>query len=182
MTSLSFVLVNLDWGAKTHTAWYGVFIAGFLNNFSTNIAGIPMIPDTILEESQGLAQAITMACINVAALTYTQLSYLPHEDTRGMFWLFAVVNFVAMFTVVPFIKDVIGSKEHISRGHSSMHETSKFKKVKEIYGQAFKVILTNKMVLISILGRAVANAVRKTAGNNISLAYEQNYDYLPSLE
>ena len=34
------------------------------------------------------------------------------------------------------------------------------------------------MVLIAIGGRAVANAVRGTVGNNILLSYEQNFSYV----
>jgi hypothetical protein len=69
-----------------------------------------------------------MALINVAALIATFLEdHINEKYTARMFWIFAAVNFVAMFTVVPNIKDVIGSKEHISRGHSSIHETSKCK-------------------------------------------------------
>ena len=79
MTSLSFVILNLGWGAKSHTLWTGYFIAGTLNNLSGNITNIPIIPDIIMEEDQGLAKSITMAMINVAALVGTELSYIPAD-------------------------------------------------------------------------------------------------------
>ena len=43
---------------------------------------------------------------------------------------------------------------------------------KAAYAQALKVIFGNPMVLISIGGRAIADAVRMTVGNNIILGYE----------
>ena len=50
--------------------------------------------------------------------------------------------------------------------------------IKEIYIQAAMVIWTNKMVLISIVGRAIADAVRNTASGNLKLAYQQNLPWL----
>ena len=126
-----------------------------------------------MEEDQGLAKSITMAEINVGALAATYLTNkYPKSDVYNMFWHFAIANTVIMFTVVPYIKDVVGSKEHISRGHASVHQTSKYKMIKEIYYQAAKVIMNNKMVLISIVGRAIANAVRNTASNNLKLSFQ----------
>lgn len=94
-------MLNLNWGAKAHTLWTGYFISGTLNNLSGNITNIPIIPDIIMEQDQALAKSITMAMINVAALVCTQLSYIPSEYTRTMIWIFAAVNTVVMFTVVP---------------------------------------------------------------------------------
>lgn len=81
MVSLGWVVLNLKWGAKTHTLWTGYFIAGTLNNLSGNITNIPIIPDIIMEQDHALAKSITMALINVAALVNTQLTYIPAEYT-----------------------------------------------------------------------------------------------------
>ena len=101
MTTLSFVLLNLGWGAKSHTLWTGYFIAGTLNNLSGNITSIPIIPDIIMEEDQALAKSITMAMVNIASIVYTQLSYIPAEYTKTVMWIFAAANTLVMFTVVP---------------------------------------------------------------------------------
>ena len=101
MTTLSFVLLNLGWGAKSHTLWTGYFIAGTLNNLSGNITSIPIIPDIIMEEDQALAKSITLSLINVASIVNTQLTYIPADYTKTMMWIFAAANTLVMFTVVP---------------------------------------------------------------------------------
>jgi len=46
----------------------------------------------------------------------------------------AALTVVAMISIVPNIKNVIGSKEHMARGITSQHSTNKFAALKLAYG------------------------------------------------
>lgn len=73
MVSLGWAILPLGIGASHHTLWTGYFLATTLNNFSANVNAIPIIPDIIMENSQGLAKSFTMALINIAALCATHI-------------------------------------------------------------------------------------------------------------
>ena len=68
-----------------------------------------------MEEHQGIAKSLTMAMINIAAILGTDLTLLPKEDLPTIIWVIFVLNIVIMFTVCPFIKNIIGSPEHLAR-------------------------------------------------------------------
>jgi hypothetical protein len=64
---------------------------------------------------------MTMALIDIAALMTTPVTMISNStlSKESIMYLIAALNTLIMFTVCPNIKNVVGSKEHISRTMAS---------------------------------------------------------------
>ena len=130
---------------------------------------MPIIPDIIMESSQGFVIGITLCLINVGAeivIPLYEYNSKPHAAIGNdkQMWIFCAFNAVLAFICVPNIKNIIGSKEHVTRGVTSQHASSKLAVIKLATKQAIKVISSNPKLLVAIGSRMIANAVRSTTG------------------
>jgi hypothetical protein len=140
MIIIGWAVLALKWGenkdqSKT-SLWEGFFIGyTLINTFTLSLPAIPIIPDIIKEESQGIVIAITLAIIDIAAIAVKPL-YVYNEKTNTSLdnnltmWIFCGMNAVLALICVPNIKNVIGSKEHMIRSVTSQHSSSKCKVIK----------------------------------------------------
>lgn len=125
-TSLSYFILPMGIGSSSSTLWTGYFLFNVLNNFSSYVSKIPIIPDIIQEQSHGVAFSLSLAMINVAALVNSPLTEINvgaggwgSTKAKSVFYALGAANVIVMFTVCPYIKNIVGSKEHSSRPMAS---------------------------------------------------------------
>jgi hypothetical protein len=90
----------------------------------------------------------------------------------------AGANFFMGIFVVCNTKNIIGSKEHLSRRGSvasaAFQKESKCTRLCNSMRQGFGLIAKEPILVFSITGRMICSSIREIGGNTIILAVQQN--------
>ena len=118
-----------------HKVYPWFLIARMLGAFEAITGAIPFVPDLIMEESHGVANAMKISCLGLADVFSTSLlglSGLKLFDDVYIFYFVLVMNTSVAVTIIVGMKDVIKTKEFDQRRKQTNSSDSKIKRAKVV--------------------------------------------------
>ena len=103
---------------SSHEVYPWFVVAKILSVFENITAGVPFVPDLILEESHGMAKAMYVMCIAIADLFSTSLLGLSSFrlfDDIYIFYFVLILNSCVAVLIIYGMKDVIKSNSSENR-------------------------------------------------------------------